>query len=118
MGSSGRGPKFEELRRHGLREGSGPGAEKFVIVESEAWFFPLKEGDAETPMLYEMLLAVTGLDARNDDLVNYADTRLEDGRWLLGYKRADGQVEIHTLADPQSSVVQARLREVFGHGEA
>lgn len=118
MGGSRRGPGFGELCRRGLREGSASGDEKFVITESEAWFFPLKESETDVPMLHEILLAITGLDAEDDAHMEDADAKLEDERWLLGYKHADGQVEIHTTADLQSPVVRARLREVFGHDEA
>ncbi len=87
---------------------------KFVVTEAEAWFLPLEEGEATPTPLAEMLLAVLDGDLEDEEFVDDADARLEDGRLLLGYVRESGEVEIHSLLDAPGPAARARIRDVFG----
>ncbi len=103
------------VRGRRLSGGPKPGVtNKFVITEAEAWFLPLVEGEAAPPPLAEMLLAIFGEALEDEEFVDDADARLEDGRLLLGYMREAGAIEIHSLLDAPGPAARARIREVFG----
>ncbi|MDP9477985.1 MAG: hypothetical protein M3R38_20270 [Actinomycetota bacterium] len=113
---SGSGAAKEILvRGRRLLSGPTPGVtNKFVITEAEAWFLPLEKGEVAPPTLAEMLLAIFGEALEDEEFVDDADARLEDGRLLLGYMREGGAIEIHSLLDAPDPAARARIREVFG----
>jgi hypothetical protein len=113
---SGSGAAKEILvRGRRLLSGPTPGVtNKFVVTEDEAWFLPLEKGEATPPPLAEMLLAIFGEALEDEEFVDDADARLEDGSLLLGYMREGGAIEIHSLLDAPDPAARARIREVFG----
>lgn len=89
---------------------------KFVITENEAWFLAY-EDNANAPRLSEILAWMLRINLSDGEAVAEVDTKLEDGRILLGYVSREGnEVSVHLPPDSRDASVYRRLEEVFGTG--
>jgi hypothetical protein len=82
---------------------------KFVVTEEEVYFFPVAHGDV--PRFVDILAEI--FDLGNPEVEKALDEVLDSGKLILGYLKADGELDIHVPLE-QSEYVEKRLEEVFG----
>ncbi len=82
---------------------------KLVVTEEEAYFFPVASGE-DGPSFADILAEV--FDLEDPEVVKALDEKVDSGKLVFGYLKADGGLDIHVPSE-RSEYVEKRLKEVF-----
>ncbi len=82
---------------------------KLVVTEVEEYFVPCAS-DEDVPSFSDILAEV--FDLEDPEVVKALDEKADSGKLILGYLKADGELDIHVPLE-QNEYVEKRLQEVF-----